>query len=560
MKNENNGKIKILPNLIKMLKGLLFIMLLAIINGTLGFICSMSITILGAVGIAGLVNNTVYINIYLLIGLIIGLGFLRGFLRYLEQYQNHYMAFRLLAAIRLKIFKTLKKLDQAKLEKMKKGNLLSLITSDIELLEVFYAHTISPIFIAITTSLVLILTTGFLINWWIALLAFLSFLIIGLINPLIQARIIKKDGEKYRSIFSSFNSFFLDSLRGIKELTLYKAVNRRKEKITTLSNKLIHYTKKINYKNTFNFSFTAFLISSLIMINLGFLIFLYFNKALNLGQIILAFTIISGGFGPVIALSNLPSSLNQTFASAKRVVHIVNEKSNLCKIENEKDILIDNIEFKNVSFSYTKKTPILDDISFTAKKGEIIGIIGKSGEGKSTILKLLMNFYKADSGQILYNQTSIDKINTNSLLDNFTLLNQVPYLFQTTILDNIKLGNINADDNLVKDAINKASLTNFINNLPDGLNTILDSKANNISQGERQRISLARAFLKGSKIILLDEPTSNVDAINESIILKSLIKNKQNYIIIIVSHRKSTIAICDKVYKLENKKLSEVRK
>ena len=543
-----------------MIKGLLFIMLLAIINGTLGFICSMSITILGAVGIAGLVNNTVYINIYLLIGLIIGLGFLRGFLRYLEQYQNHYMAFRLLAAIRLKIFKTLKKLDQAKLEKMKKGNLLSLITSDIELLEVFYAHTISPIFIAITTSLVLILTIGFLINWWVALLAFLSFLIIGLINPLIQAKIIKKDGEKYRSIFSIFNSFFLDSLRGIKELTLYKAVNKRKEKITSLSNSLIHYTKKINYKNTFNFSFTAFLISSLIMINLGFLIFLYFNKTLNLGQIILAFTIISGGFGPVIALSNLPSSLNQTFASAKRVVHIVNEKSNLCKVENEKDILIDNIEFKNVSFSYTEKTPILDDISFTAKKGEIIGIIGKSGEGKSTILKLLMNFYKADSGQILYNQTSIDKINTESILDNFTLLNQVPYLFQTTILDNIKLGNIDADDNLVKDAINKASLTSFINNLPDGLNTILDSKANNISQGERQRISLARAFLKGSKIILLDEPTSNVDAINESIILKSLIKNKQDYIIIIVSHRKSTIAICDKVYKLENKKLSEVRK
>ena len=520
----------------------------------------MSITILGAVGIASLVNNTVYINTYLLIGLIIGLGFLRGFLRYLEQYQNHYMAFRLLAAIRLKIFRTLKKLDQAKLEKMKKGNLLSLITSDIELLEVFYAHTISPIFIAITTSLVLILTIGFLINWWVALFAFGSFLIIGLINPLIQAKIIKKDGEKYRSIFSSFNSFFLDSLRGIKELTLYKAVNKRKEKITSLSNRLIHYTKKINYKNTFNFSFTAFLISSLIMINLGFLIFLYFNKTLNLGQIILAFTIISGGFGPVIALSNLPSSLNQTFASAKRVVGIVNEKSNLCKVENEKDILIDNIEFKNISFSYNKENQILDDISFTAKKGEIIGIIGKSGEGKSTILKLLMNFYKADSGQILYNQTSIDKINTNSILDNFTLLNQVPYLFQTTILDNIKLGNIDADDNLVNNAINKASLTSFINNLPDGLNTILDSKANNISQGERQRISLARAFLKGSRIILLDEPTSNVDAINESIILKSLIKNKQNYIIIIVSHRKSTIAICDKVYKLENKKLSEVRK
>ena len=287
-------------------------------------------------------------------------------------------------------------------------------------------------------------------------------------------------------------------------------------------------------------------------------IILVARDMLSVGRMIIGVVAVFGSFGPVIAISALPGNLTQTFASGDRVLKLLKEEPAVAPVHNGKSIEFKNLEVKDLSFSYDGETQVLNDICMQAKKGEIIGIVGESGCGKSTLLKLLLRFWQKDSGHINYNGIDIDQVDTDSLLDNVTMVSQTTYLFDETVEENLRIAKPNASNEEIEDACKLASVHDFILTLPDGYQTKVGALGDNLSAGEKQRIGLARAFLRGSELILLDEPTSNVDSINEGIILKALKEQKQKKSIILVSHRESTMAIADRIYRVENGRIAEV--
>lgn len=549
---------KIMASLILLLGSLSYIMILAVINGSLGFVCAMGVTIFGAVGVAKTLGESIAMSYGLIIGCAVGCGVLRGILRYFEQYSNHYIAFRLLAILRDKIFSSLRVLCPAKLESKQKGSIIAMITSDIETLEVFYAHTISPICIAVIVSTVTLLFTGFISSWYISLVAIIGFVMVGVIVPLISSNKLKESGVKYRSEFSSFQAFFLDSIKGIKDIVLYNVGEERKKEVNSRSDKLLVETKKMKQDITRAGSAIELCVSLFVLITLAVGIFLVKKDMLTIGRMIIGVVTVFSSFGPVIAVGSLPGNLTQTFASGDRVLNLLSEKPVVEYVLDGSNFNYEKLDVKDLSFAYDEKNLVLKDIELYAKKGEIIGIIGESGCGKSTFLKLLLRFWEKSSGEINYNDIDIDLLNTDSLLKNVTMVSQSTYLFDETIEDNLLVAKEDATEEEMIEACKMASIHDFIMSLEDGYKTKVGMLGDNMSAGERQRIGLARAFLRGSELILLDEPTSNVDSINEGIILKALKEQKNKKSIIIVSHRESTMSICNRIYKIENGCMKEV--
>lgn len=549
---------KIMASLILLLGSLSYIMILAVINGSLGFVCAMGVTIFGAVGVAKTLGESIAMSYGLIIGCAVGCGVLRGILRYFEQYSNHYIAFRLLAILRDKIFSSLRVLCPAKLESKQKGSIIAMITSDIETLEVFYAHTISPICIAVIVSTATLLFTGFISSWYISLVAIIGFVMVGVIVPLISSNKLKESGVKYRSEFSSFQAFFLDSIKGIKDIVLYNVGEERKKEVNSRSDKLLVETKKMKQDITRAGSAIELCVSLFVLITLAVGIFLVKKDMLTIGRMIIGVVTVFSSFGPVIAVGSLPGNLTQTFASGDRVLNLLSEKPVVEYVLDGSNFNYEKLDVKDLSFAYDEKNLVLKDIELYAKKGEIIGIIGESGCGKSTFLKLLLRFWEKSSGEINYNDIDIDLLNTDSLLKNVTMVSQSTYLFDETIEDNLLVAKEDATEEEMIEACKMASIHDFIMSLEDGYKTKVGMLGDNMSAGERQRIGLARAFLRGSQLILLDEPTSNVDSINEGIILKALKEQKNKKSIIIVSHRESTMSICNRIYKIENGCMKEV--
>lgn len=549
--------IKIMASLIALLGSLAYIMVLAVINGSVGFICAMGVTLMGAIGIAKALGESIALSYGWIITLTIGFGILRGFLRYIEQYSNHYIAFKLLAVLRDKIFRALRTLTPAKLESKQKGAIIAMITADIETLEVFYAHTISPICIAIIVSLIVFLFVGMISSWYLAIVALIGYLLIGIILPLISSARLKESGVRYRAEFSSFNAYFLDSIKGIKDIVLMNGDDNRRQQVNHRSDLLLQETRKMKHDTARATATTELFVSLFIILTLVVGILLVTNNQLTIGRMLIGVVAVFGSFGPVIAVSSLPGNLTQTFASGDRVLNLLAEKPVVTEITTGKDFTYNDLHVDKLSFSYDKNINVLNDISMHASKGEIVGIVGKSGCGKSTLLKLLLRFWQKDTGNISYNNIDIEDINTNSLLSNVTMVSQVTYLFDTTIEENLRIAKADATLEEIQDACRKASIHDFILTLPDGYQTQVGALGDNLSAGEKQRIGLARAFLRGSSLILLDEPTSNVDSINEGIILKSLKEQKQNHSIILVSHRESTMAIADRIYRAEEGVLYE---
>lgn len=547
----------IMGKLILLLGSLSYIMILAVINGSVGFLCAMGVTLFGAIGIAKALGETVALSYGLIIGLAIGCGVLRGALRYFEQYSNHYIAFRLLAVLRDKIFGALRKLCPAKLESKQKGSIIAMITSDIETLEVFYAHTISPICIAVFVSACVFLFVGFVSSWYIALVALLGFVTIGVIVPIIFSGKLKESGVNYRTEFAGFNAYFLDSIKGIKDIVLNNAGKEREKEVNERSDVLLTETKKMKHNITKAAAVTELCVSLFIIATLAIGIFLVANDMLSVGRMIIGVVAVFGSFGPVIAISALPGNLTQTFASGDRVLNLLSEEPAVTPIKNGKKIEYNDLKVNDLSFSYDGKTEVLNDICMYAQKGEIIGIVGESGCGKSTFLKLLLRFWQKSHGEIAYNGVDIDSIDTENLLDNVTMVSQTTYLFDETIEDNLRIANPAATQEEIEAACKMASVHDFILTLPDGYKTRVGALGDNLSAGEKQRIGLARAFLRGSELILLDEPTSNVDSINEGIILKALKEQKHQKSIILVSHRESTMAIADRIYRVERGRMYE---
>ena len=557
---ERAGGAKIMARLIVLLGSLAYIMVFAVVNGSLGFISAMGVTLFGAIGIAKALGEQIAMSYGLIIGLAVGCGVLRGLLRYAEQYCNHYIAFRLLAVLRDKIFGALRVLCPAKLESKRKGAIIAMITSDIETLEVFYAHTISPICIAAVVSTAVFLFVGFASSWYLALAALVGYFAIGVVLPVISSSLLRSGGVGYRKEFASFNAYFLDSIKGVKDIVLNNAEKERLAEVDRRSDVLLDYTKKIKRKTATAAGITEIFVSVFIILTLIVGIVLVSAGALSIGKMIIGVVAVFGSFGPVIAISALPGNLTQTFASGDRVLKLLAEKPAVEPVTDGTDMDFHRVETKDLCFGYERDKRVLNEVCMHAEAGEIVGIVGASGCGKSTLLKLLMRFWEKDSGSIEYDGTDVDRINSDSLTDNVAMVSQSTYLFDESIADNLRIAKYDATDEELKEACRKASVHEFIESLPDGYDTKVGALGDNLSAGEKQRIGLARAFLHDGRLILLDEPTSNVDSINEGMILKALNDCRSDKAIILVSHRESTMAIADRVYKIEKGVMTDERR
>lgn len=550
MKRSN---LSIMARLFKLVKPLYPVLAAAIATGVIGFLFAIFITMMGGYAILTVIGQPVLsMKTIIVVGIVCAVG--RGLMRYMEQYCNHYIAFKLLALFRDKIFKALRRLSPAKLESKDKGNLISVITTDIELMEVFYAHTISPIAIAVLTSLIILIYLS-TFHILMALLALAGYLVVGLVIPVVLSKIGAKDGSNYRVKFGSMNSYFLDSLRGLTETIQYGNGEKRFEQINEQTDSLSNTQMKLKNAegNMLSITNTIVVLFGLFMLVLS--ASLYQRGVIGIDGVILGTLAMMSTFGPVIALSALANDLVQTFASANRVLDLLDEEPIIKEVTNGKDVSFKNVSVQNVTFAYNQEE-ILSNLSMDIDKNSIIGISGKSGSGKSTLLKLMMRFWDVSKGRVSMSGVDIREINTDSLRDNESLVTQDTQLFNDTIFKNIQIAKLDATLEEVMEACKKASIHDFIMSLPKQYETTIGELGDRLSSGEKQRIGLARAFIHNAPLILLDEPTSCLDSLNESIILKSLNEAREDKTVVLVSHRKSTMRIAQKVFAVENGRVS----
>ena len=551
---RKNGFV-VMGHLLKLVTPLAHIMAFTITMGTLGFLAAIFIMVLGAMGLVNLLNFDTHLSFSGILTALIVLAVARGALRYLEQMSGHYIAFKLLALLRDKVFSSLRRLAFVKLQDKQAGQLVSLVTNDIELLEVFYAHTIAPIMIAFFTSAILLLVFGHLSGWFV-LVALAAYLTVGVILPIITTKLAREDGRRYRELVGEMNDFFLDSVRGMKEIQLFGYAKQRLDEIQQRSQKIDTAFERIKDQEAKVRVYTEVAVSAFNIIMLFTGLILFSLDKIDFSAFLIGVILLMSSYGPVIALSNLSSNLLQTLASGERVLSLLAEEPELKDVESAVDLKeVSRIDVENLNFAYGEEQ-ILSDVSLSVKKGEILGIHGRSGSGKSTLLKLLMRFYDPKSGCIKINGETLPNINTRSLRDNMAYITQQTYIFNETIEENIRLARRDATLDEIMEAAKKASIHDFILSLPEGYQTKMTELGGNLSDGEKQRIGIARAFLHNAPIILLDEPTSNLDSLNEAMILKSLLNVKAEKLIILVSHRQSTMAICDQVIGIENGRMS----
>ena len=551
---RKNGFV-VMGHLLKLVTPLAHIMAFTITMGTLGFLAAIFIMVLGAMGLVNLLNFDTHLSFSGILTALIVLAVARGALRYLEQVSGHYIAFKLLALLRDKVFSSLRRLAFVKLQDKQAGQLVSLVTNDIELLEVFYAHTIAPIMIAFFTSAILLLVFGHLSGWFVVV-ALAAYLTVGVILPIITTKLAREDGRRYRELVGEMNDFFLDSVRGMKEIQLFGYAKQRLDEIQQRSQKIDTAFERIKDQEAKVRVYTEVAVSAFNIIMLFTGLILFSLDKIDFSAFLIGVILLVSSYGPVIALSNLSSNLLQTLASGERVLSLLAEEPELKDVESAVDLKeVSRIDVENVSFAYGEEQ-ILSDVSLSVKKGEILGIHGRSGSGKSTLLKLLMRFYDPKSGCIKINGETLPNINTRSLRHNMAYITQQTYIFNETIEENIRLARRDATLEEIMEAAKKASIHDFILSLPEGYQTKMTELGGNLSDGEKQRIGIARAFLHNAPIILLDEPTSNLDSLNEAMILKSLLNVKAEKLIILVSHRQSTMAICDQVIGIENGRMS----
>ena len=572
---KRRSAIQIMGSLIGLVKPLLHIMLAAILLGTLGYLCAIFLTILaGQVIVHGLLTGgagmtvpvdkmwLVFTPVKTIITIMIVIAVLRGILHYAEQYCNHFIAFKLLAIIRHKVFASLRKLCPAKLEGRDKGNLISIITTDIELLEVFYAHTISPIAIATLTSVIMVIFIG-RYHWLAGLLALAAYLIVGIAIPMWNGKRGSQKGMEFRTNFGELNSFVLDSLRGLDETIQYGQGEKRKEQMSERSKNLAGMQESLSKMEGSQRSFTNMVILLASFGMLALTIWLYDKGAMGFEGILTCTIAMMGSFGPVVALSSLSNNLNQTLASGERVLSLLEETPLVEEIPGDVETSgaksmeheFTGAEAENVTFAYGEEV-ILDNYSLKLQPGKITGIHGASGSGKSTLLKLLMRFWDVQDGNVSVDGTDVRKIPTKHLRDMESYVTQETHLFHDSIANNIEVAKPGASREEIMEAAKKASIHDFIMTLSKGYDTAVGELGDTLSGGEKQRIGIARAFLHDCPLILLDEPSSNLDSLNEGIILKSLKESARKKTVVLISHRVSTMNVADVVYEMENGRIS----
>ncbi|MDE8099709.1 ABC transporter ATP-binding protein [Erysipelothrix rhusiopathiae] len=544
---EKRTGLSIMRSLVGFVRPLYFPMMGAITLGALGHFAAIGIPYLSARIVVEIIKNN---SITFLMIILVGCGLLRGVFRYGEQALNHFIAFKLLAHIRHEVFAKLRSLAPAKLETKDRGNLIAMITNDVELLEVFYAHTISPIIIAVIISSTVITTIALKVGT-LALISVTALVLVGVIVPIITSKIGNELGLEIRNDLGDLNTNVLDSIRGIEELEQYQNSQRTMDLLKQRTHDL---NEKQDILNRYQ-SMMRLLVDSIIMMS-GFAL-LYFGRTLDFNILLLVFTLHMSSFGPVIALSNLSGDLYHTLASGQRILDLLDEKPQVNEVWDGTNEAFEEASVRDVTFSYDNEI-ILDEINMTITKNKIIALTGESGAGKSTILKLLMRFWDVNEGSVNINDQDIKSVTTRHLRSIESMMSQDTDIFKDTIKNNIAFVKPDASDEEIYEAAQHASVHDFIMSLPLGYDTMMEELGSNLSSGERQRIGLARIFLHGGDLILLDEPTSNLDSLNEAIILKSIVEYKHNKTIVIVSHRASTLKIADEVWNLEDGKLNPI--
>lgn len=544
----------VMMRLIGLVKPLTGYMVLAIIMGLIGHLCAAFITVFGGYAVLrglGLEVSLSFAALFICMGLF---ALVRGFLRYAEQACNHFIAFKLLALIRDKVFRALRRLCPAKLEGKDKGNLISIITSDIELLEVFYAHTISPAVIGLLFCTIMCVFIG-AYHPVLGLLALAAYLAVGLGIPVITSKLSGDAGLRFRTKSGSLSSFVLDSLRGLSEILQYHAGEKRLARMNEQTDELSEVEKQMKAISGRNMAVTntAILVFDLAMI----LVAASLNRSGTVGfdGVLIPVLALMSSFGPVVALANLGSTLQNTFAAGNRVLDILDEIPVVEEITDRTEVTFTGAKADEVSFSYGEEK-ILDDVSVDIPKNRIIGIAGRSGSGKSTLLKLFMRFWQVQQGEISVGGRSVDEINTSNLRDMESFVTQDTHLFHDSIASNLRIAKPDATQEELEEACIKASVHDFIMSLPQGYETPVGELGDTLSGGERQRLGVARAFLHNAPLMLLDEPTSNLDSLNEAVILKALREEKGDRTVVLVSHRESTMRIADRVYSVEHGRVS----
>ena len=547
---SNMSTVQIFSRLIKLVFPLTVYMICAILMGVAGFLCAIFIPVLSSMALVSLLGYQTLLSVHIIIILLFVCALLRGILRYAEQACNHYIAFKLLARIRDQVFGALRKLCPAKLEVKDKGSLISLITSDIELLEVFYAHTISPICIAFITSLVCV-SIQVQFGWIYGLYSLFAYIVVGVVLPVLISKQSRQIGVEYRKEAANLNSYVLESMRGLKESMQYMDTNRRLEGLNKQTSSLAKREKKLKYFQAKTISLTNFCV---VLLSLGLcLIHLYLNSSMD--SMIVSSVLQISSFGPVIALANLGSTLSQTIGAGQRVISLLDETPMVEEVNNGKETNFKMVDVSSVDFAYEEEQ-ILKDMNLSIQENEVIGIQGKSGSGKSTLLKLLMRFWDVSKGNILVDDLNIQSLNTSNLRKNEGYVTQETILFHDTIENNIRVAKENASEEKIQSACKKANIHEYIQSLPNGYKTMVEELGSSLSGGERQRIGLARMFLHDAKLVLLDEPTSNLDSLNEGVILKSIYEERKDKTIIFVSHRESTLSHCDRIIHMESERVS----
>ena len=542
----NMSTIQIFSRLIQLVFPLTGFMICAIFMDVAGFLCAIFIPVLSSMA---LVNNSLF-SFNTIVILLFVCAVLRGILRYAEQACNHYIAFKLLARIRNQVFGALRRLCPAKLEVKDKGSLISLITSDIELLEVFYAHTISPICIAFVTSLVCVMIQ-IQFGWIYGLYSLFAYVVVGVALPIYISKKSRHIGIEYRKEAGNLNNYVLESMRGLKESMQYMDTNRRLSGLNHQTALLANREKDLKHFQAKTISLTNLCV---VLLSLGLcLIHVSLNSSIQ--STIVSSVLQVSSFGPVIALANLGSTLSQTIGAGQRVISLLDETPVVEEVVNGNEAKFNNLDILDVDFAYDEEQ-ILKDMNLNIQEDEVIGIQGKSGSGKSTLLKLLMRFWNVSKGKILVDRIDIKGLNTSNLRKNEGYVTQETILFHDTIENNLKVAKQDATVEEIEVACKKANIHEYIQSLPNGYKTMVEELGSSLSGGERQRIGLARMFLHDSKLVLLDEPTSNLDSLNEGAILKSIYEERKDKTIVFVSHRESTLSHCDRVIHMESERVS----
>ena len=539
--------IGVMARLVGLVRPLAGYMALAVALGLAGHLCATALTVLGVYGVLSVLGEAALP----LAGIVAAMALCavaRGVLRYGEQACNHFIAFKLLALIRDRVFRALRRLAPAKLEGRGKGELISVITSDIELLEVFYAHTISPALIALAFCAILVAFIGSF-NPVLGAYAALSYALVGIVQPWLASRTAGDDGLRFRTRSGELSGFVLDSLRGLDEILQYDQGDARLKELHVRTDALTADEARLKRVAGRNAAASS---AGVLLLDVGMLLlaaWLAPGEAPLVGVLVPTVALM-GSFGPVIALANLGSTLQATFAAGNRVLDILDEDPQVEDVHGRARTGFAGAAARDVAFSYDGE-PVLDGITLEAPEGKIVGITGRSGSGKSTLLKLFMRFWEPAAGSVEVSGRSVSDVNTANLRALESFVTQETHLFRDSIRENLRIAKLDATDEEVEAACRKASLHDFICSLPQGYDTPVGELGDALSGGERQRIGLARAFLRDAPFRLLDEPTSNLDSLNEAVILRALAREREGRTVLLVSHRASTMRIADEVVSVE---------